>query len=122
MAICNRKMRKFNHKIFLLKKNSFFLIIADRASESDSITNEDSSDNQISGGNQQNTTTAHDGTTSIKSTGKDEKDERAATPQRDTIVSQKDTSTPSGNAKNKISNSTISAKKGGHINKKIKHR
>lgn len=37
---------------------------AERASESDSITNEDSSDNQIS--MNQNTTTAHDGATTIK--------------------------------------------------------
>jgi len=40
------------------------LFAAERASESDSITNEDSSDNQIS--MNQNTTTAHDGATTIK--------------------------------------------------------
>jgi len=49
--------------------------LAERASESDSITNEDSSDNQIS--INQNTTTAHDGTTTIKSTPKDEKGKAA---------------------------------------------
>lgn len=50
----------------LIKIHLTFLkyFTAERASESDSITNEDSSDNQIS--MNQNTTTAHDGATTIK--------------------------------------------------------
>jgi len=55
---------------------NFKCFAAERASESDSITNEDSSDNQIS--MNQNTTTAHDGATTIKTQddkGKDVQDE-----------------------------------------------
>lgn len=97
------------------------MYLAERASESDSVTNEDSSDNQIA--INQNTTTAHDGATSIKSSGKEEKPERATTPQREPV---KEPSTPSGttSTKSKLSSSSssVTAKKGGHVNKKIRHR
>jgi len=72
-SACNRITTYLDIKLllFLWKYNHIYKITAERASESDSITNEDSSDNQIS--INQNTTTAHDGATTIKSTPKDEK-------------------------------------------------
>lgn len=83
------------------------------------MTNEDSSDNQIA--LNQNTTTAHDGTTTIKTSGKDEKPDRATTPQRE---ANKEPSTPSvaTSTKSKLPSTSVTAKKGGHINKKIRHR
>lgn len=116
MAICNRRLKRI---IVITFVHLFVSLLAERASESDSVTNEDSSDNQIV--LNQNTTTAHDGVTSIKSAGKDDKSERASTPQRD---NNKEPNTPSGTStKSKLSSSSsVTAKKGGHINKKIRHR
>jgi len=69
---CHRNDCRLSRSLLM----NFKCFTAERASESDSITNEDSSDNQIS--MNQNTTTAHDGATTIKpqdDKGKDVQDE-----------------------------------------------
>ncbi|KAH8418254.1 hypothetical protein KR222_007197 [Zaprionus bogoriensis] len=129
MAICNRECRNSCQVACLLFKLllTFLPPAAERASESDSITNEDSSDNQLS--MNQNTTTAHDGATTIKS--QDEKDSPVHRNEGGSSISsggggggnKELLGTPTSNTKSKLtSSSSATAKKSGHINKKIRHR